>query len=587
MLPNRDGVIVPIANWRSQSDGWTAAHDQLLSRVRKRFTLTGATPNWARQILGELADPGGPTWIRSGEQLKINPTAGEPDRAAAADRSTAQLHAATWELSQAIVRPTRDGSNLSNEEIADFNASADRFVAAIKCETEALVEHLDDLWHSYVSLSGKAELYADRLPNPISTTLRDWLRVAAPFVRQFPKVKGYETGIAAGSVSEQLAEAVDSLLRAGLTERLLDTGSAADLLKKIEDRAAGKDADRKATVWATTGGANLLITMSGLLAAESLGRLPRGDKLLQTTLARVQSVLTGLHGCLAPLVRHFPEDLRPALETALQATARPAATPAAEIVENPRLALAAGQDAYGTWADFTVRNVTQRMRLIPKGSFLMGSPDDEDGRLDTEGPQQQIVIGAPFWLFDTPCTQALWQAVMGYSPSWFNGPDSPVVNVSFDDTRQFITKLNQNLPGLDLSLPSEALWEYACRAGTTGPSYDGDLDAIAWHGANSGRRTHSVKQKRPNHWGLFDMLGNVREWCADAWWGSHDGAAPNGVARVAGSALSARVMRGGAGTDDPRQVRAASRNGLSASYRLDHLGFRCAQVRNPRNQATA
>ena len=181
----------------------------------------------------------------------------------------------------------------------------------------------------------------------------------------------------------------------------------------------------------------------------------------------------------------------------------------------------------------------------------MGSPDTEKGRDTDEGPQHEVTIPAGFWLFDTPCTQELWMAVMGETnnPSRFQDPLRPVEKVSFEDVGKFLDKINAKVPGLGLRLPREAQWEYACRAGTATSTYAGDveilgacnapgLDPIAWYGGNCGHDydletgedsskwpekqyphtkagTRRVKLKAPNPWGLYDMLGNVWEWCFD------------------------------------------------------------------------
>ena len=181
----------------------------------------------------------------------------------------------------------------------------------------------------------------------------------------------------------------------------------------------------------------------------------------------------------------------------------------------PVWASAWGQDPYGPWCAFRLRGVEQRLRWMPPGSFKMGSPRGERGRYDDEGPQHQVQLTQGFWLFDTPCTQALWQTVMGTNPSQFTGEQRPVENVSWDDCQQFLVTFNQQFPELPLNLPTEAQWEYACRAGTQAARYEARIDAIAWYGANSNNETHEVSQKRPNAWGLYDMLGNVDEWCHD------------------------------------------------------------------------
>ena len=156
---------------------------------------------------------------------------------------------------------------------------------------------------------------------------------------------------------------------------------------------------------------------------------------------------------------------------------------------------------FGIYADLTIATehgrARQRPRWISPGTFLMGSPEDESGRGEDEGPRHEVTISQGFWLFDTPCTQALWQAVIGDNPSYFQSPDRPVEQVSWEDVKGFLERINTLVPGLDLMLPTEAQWEYACRAGTETAIYTGTieilgdrnapaLDPIAWYGGNSG-----------------------------------------------------------------------------------------------------
>jgi len=211
-----------------------------------------------------------------------------------------------------------------------------------------------------------------------------------------------------------------------------------------------------------------------------------------------------------------------------------------------------GYDEYGPWAEFQVptapsplpsgervrergaekgqssaETLPQRLRWIPPGAFLMGSPASEDGRWDREGPQHEVTITRGFWMLDAPVTQALWQAVMGENPSHFEGRRRPVEQVSWEDCQLFLKKLSELVPGIDFELPTEAQWEYACRAGTHTATYAGDLDikdnraerlnGVAWYYGNSDGRTHDVGENPPNPWGLYDMLGNVWEWCQDGW----------------------------------------------------------------------
>ncbi len=269
-----------------------------------------------------------------------------------------------------------------------------------------------------------------------------------------------------------------------------------------------------------------------------------------------------------------------------------------------------GEDREGVFVAFTLGEVTQRLRWIPPGRFEMGSPDDEPGRWDDEGPRHTVYISQGFWLFDTPCTQALWQAVMGANPSAFQSPERPVERVSWNDVQGFLGRIDARVPGLELVLPSEAQWEYACRAGTDTALYTGPieilgdanapaLDPIAWYGGNSsvdfdldnGREptwlsdmqypegkagTHPVGRKGRNPWGLYDMLGNVWEWCSDGrrtydadWQLDPVGPSEAGVVPV---------VRGGSWFGVARLCRSAFRRGIDPGHRYGYLGFRCARA---------
>jgi formylglycine-generating enzyme required for sulfatase activity len=242
-----------------------------------------------------------------------------------------------------------------------------------------------------------------------------------------------------------------------------------------------------------------------------------------------------------------------------------------------------GRDRFGFWASFTVtatngRSATQRLRWIPPGEFMMGSPKDETGRLPNEGPQRRIVIARGFWMFDTPCTEKLWEVVMEPLHR-ARGPEFPIAEVTWNDTQGFVARLNGMRPGLGIGLPSEAWWEYACRAGSTGATFARPhqvLGDIAWYEANSGGQVHPVAGKAPNDWGLYDMLGNVWEWCADAW-GDLDSIPSDGSPRAGGSSAPRRVIRGGSWNGDARNVRTAFRFWNEPGVRIVFRGFRCTR----------
>jgi formylglycine-generating enzyme required for sulfatase activity len=224
--------------------------------------------------------------------------------------------------------------------------------------------------------------------------------------------------------------------------------------------------------------------------------------------------------------------------------------------------------------------------LVPAGSFMMGSTDELMVRLNgsTNGvdsvPVHQVTISQPFYMGRYEVTQAQWQAVMGNNPSSFKdcGGNCPVEQVSWDDAQNFINKLNESNDGFRYRLPSEAEWEYACRAGTTG-DYAGTLSEMAWYSDNSGSKTHAVGGKQPNAWGLADMHGNVWEWCQDWYHQTYQGAPPDGSAWLSGEEQKYRVMRGGSWKAHADGTTSAYRYWGTPDDRFNYLGFRVVAVR--------
>jgi formylglycine-generating enzyme required for sulfatase activity len=248
------------------------------------------------------------------------------------------------------------------------------------------------------------------------------------------------------------------------------------------------------------------------------------------------------------------------------------------------------KDAYGVVADLELaKNVVIHLRWIPPGRFLMGSSTDEKGRDDNEG-QHWVTLSRGYWLADAPCTQAEWQAVMGAEPSYFKGEALsedergrlPVEQVSWDDCQQFCERLRARFPSLEARLPSEAEWEYACRAGTAGAFNDGStcteprgedpaLARLGWFDRNGGGRTQPVRKSKANPWGLHDMHGNVCEWCQD-WLGDY--AADEQEDPVGAESGHQRVLRGGSWDGWARDCRSACRNWWQPGVRNRFLGFR-------------
>lgn len=228
-----------------------------------------------------------------------------------------------------------------------------------------------------------------------------------------------------------------------------------------------------------------------------------------------------------------------------------------------------------------IEDLKLELLWVKPGSFTMGSAVDEPERHKAEGPQTRVTLTKGFWLGKTEVTQAQYEAIAGENPSTFKnvGKDAPVERVSWIGAMAFCEKLNEReraagrLPeGYAYTLPTEAQWEYAYRAGTTG-EYPRDPASMAWNKGNSGETTHTVAQKAPNPWGFYDMAGNILEWCYD-WYGDYPGGEltdPSGPRRG-----YYRTARGGSWRVESRVCRSAARSGGSAAREDYTLGFRLA-----------
>jgi len=238
-----------------------------------------------------------------------------------------------------------------------------------------------------------------------------------------------------------------------------------------------------------------------------------------------------------------------------------------------------GEDQYGLWMSFTIKGVCQTFRWLEPGEFMMGDEDKKS--------QHNVAISKGFWLADSTITQELWQLVMAENPAHFTGEKRPVENVSWEDVQQFIKKLNKLVPELSIRLPTEAEWEYGCRAGTKTPfsfgnnitseqaNYNGKYPYKNGPKGEYREQTVEVKTLPCNSWGLYEMHGNVWEWCQD-WWQEDLGKDP--VTDPQGAKKGEyRVLRGGSWIYDGRDVRSAIRYRFHPGFRINYIGFRLAR----------
>ena len=320
-----------------------------------------------------------------------------------------------------------------------------------------------------------------------------------------------------------------------------------ELAREAEDRANGDRRHKDEDEQLKNNNIQLQVDLDRLRHAELFleaflsGDLDRADRELQAYRAQVPT---------DPRLPAFDKGLKEAKE-------REAQTRTSQAAANKRIK---------EWKDAHFEFVS-----IPAGWFPMGSANLEED----EGPAHLVQISRPFDINRYEVTQRMWVAYMGDNPSRDKDLESPVENVSWDDVQEFLARLNQLGDGWRYRLPSEAEWEYAARAGDAGKQPD-DIGAVAWYLDNADKKTHPVGQKVPNRFGVYDMLGNVFEWCQD-WYGAHYYA--NSVVKDPPGPAGGkdRVARGGGWPVAGKAIRYAYRGGGPPDKRESYVGFRCVR----------
>ena len=245
-------------------------------------------------------------------------------------------------------------------------------------------------------------------------------------------------------------------------------------------------------------------------------------------------------------------------------------------IPNPASQAWAEQSAGTVWTEPTTG---MKFVWVPGGCFRMGAGDNR-----SEMPIHEVCVRG-FWLGRHEVTQREYEQIVGSNPSYFKEDDRPAEQVSWDEANAFAAQIGKKIGSL-IRLPSEAEWEYACRAGGQHDAFcgQGQVVNLGWFGSNSGTRTHPVEQKQANAWGLYDMSGNVSEWVLDCWHADYAGAPTDGSAWMGNGACGQRVSRGGAWFDSVPFLHAAYRSKYEPSSRFSYLGFRLVMTQGSPNR---
>jgi formylglycine-generating enzyme required for sulfatase activity len=500
-------------------------------------------------------------------------------------------------------------------ELADARASAENSKFRKMLPLEEAIKQLDDL---------RKEIEGN--PLLTGTFRREALEVIAKAVETTKKKKDeidrYPRIPRVSKASEIMAKQLNSRMPAGKSDAdglFRVTASKGDIIYATGSRLVGESREYYYWVVPLVDTKNQLLISNDGLAEASSGVMARIFGGLSEDFSSYLSEMSNEEGSLAhrlyqgsgltlplhasrsesadPVIKEFADNLIGQVSRQLKSVVEAAELARLEAERKAEILRAWASSPEGKDMELDFAGTSLEMKWIAPGSFLMGSPSGENGRYSDEGPQTRVKLSKGYWLGKHEVTQAQWQALMGNNPSNFKGSSLPVENVSWNDAMEFCRKLTQReraagrLPeGLAYTLPTEAQWEYACRAGTTTALNNGtnltsttgqcrNLDALGWYGKNSGSRTHSVGQKQPNSLGLYDMHGNVCEWCLD-WKDDYPGGSvtdPTGP--LWGG--SNRVGRGGGWFSLALLCRSAFRYFNSPDNRSSYLGFRLALSQVP------
>lgn len=574
----------PIASWQPPADGYRKAADAVEQAIQK--LLADPDHAAAQRPQSEF----GYRWVAERHSLAIDSTPDPADAEVANDPITRDWHDAVKAKAASFAEWIPRQLNSLDPDWRILVDLAARFAKAVEPDLGKDQRELDDAWRAHMDLAKELERHADRrattatgapLTDEAALELRDLVSNAGFYLNRFPTVRARDA-LDPAPVPEQLQQEIRDLVAVARARGLISGLDADAVTDGLVARGSHSGA---AARFALLSARNLIVKMCSQLAIERIG-------------AQKPSPATRLSDCIRNVLREcaprigslrdsLPYDLRHACDLSLTDAIAPRAPSGGDPFwsdgQRPAWVDGQGCDKFGPWVTFRVpgTQLTQRMRWCPKGDFMRGSPDSDKDADTDERPQRRVSFAQGFWMFDTTITEALWLAVMGTAPRRPLGDRFPVTEVNWFETQDFVRRLNDRLPGLDLSLPSEAAWEYACRAGTTTLYSFGDR--ITRTQVNfDGREPVPVASLPANPWGLYEMHGNVWEWCLDHRHRDYNGAPDDGSAWVDDGARGAahRVIRGGSGNVGARGVRAACRGGGGPASCAGYLGFRCVRVRS-------
>ena len=586
----RSGQLLPIADWRPIRAGHTQTGKQLAAALEHHFDATHEQFAFAARAYIAEQSPSVLVWLQDGPVLRHDPRGDKRDQAAAADPSVQRQHKRVSDLAAdlRINLPAGGNRDLLPDEWKPFPAAVAAFSEFLLQDTEAVADDPLGLWSLYLTLQS----FRDRLRSVESNILSaetvrkatDLIAQASLFVRQFPTIQTAEAdsepfGAVVAPDAQDIETAAENVLAQAQTAEAVSPDSIAWARDQLAKVGAGRD--RKNLL---TGVRNLLIKACGTAAGNLLGGLTpdhNDDAILH---ARIKTMLHGLEA--KGFLDSFADS---ALSEAIGRMIAEAGKPnsAFDRIADGGATVAPQPEA----PDIPI----PEMVSIPAGEFLMGIPDDESAReMDDwtdDKPVHKVSVPA-FQMAKYPLTVGQYRAFVeaeNYTddqgewkdPGFPQTDDHPVVRISWNDAQAYVAWLNRRTRG-GFRLPSEAEWEYGCRARTETARYWGDAwdteGRYCWGDSKSG--TAPVGDGREaNDFGLYDMLGNVWEWCEDPWHDDYEGDPPNnGSAWIKDGSPGRRVVRGGSWDDIPQLIRAGVRDVYFRNFRSYFGGVRLART---------